>query len=320
MGPYWEQPGRNILRGLLRSVEVPGDYWKDVTRFTHNPGEPDGEDVAWLKKRMTLGEIEAYSRTYSCYSGWKDAHPEMKSRADGGDGDVVDFMWDQMVESTPEWKAMGEQWREAEIMFDWGTYLIMARRNPTLKAGADWWQVVAMAISFAPPSNKRRQRMNGPGQGDCLLTLACSPLFRLQFIQCFSFLCSPQLDGNKPQSRIYSSHLIPRTNFSCVPDPYATHLPRRHIYNNGESVQSVPVPDSSLGAVSAPALLNSGSRASSSKEDNGIRESGLGESSEQRARQNAPAILSSSVKPKLVQPNNPPTKTQIRAKSVVAIT
>ncbi|KAI1367655.1 hypothetical protein F5Y08DRAFT_297908, partial [Xylaria arbuscula] len=72
--------------------------------------------------------------------------------------------------------------------------------------------------------------MNGPGQGDCLLTLACSPLFRLQFIQCFSFLCSPQLDGNKPQSRIYSSHLIPRTIQSCVPTPDPIYSPRRHIY------------------------------------------------------------------------------------------
>ena len=129
MGSYWEQPGRNILRGLLRSVDVPGDNWRDVTRLTHNPGDPDGEDVAWLKKKMTLGEVEAYTRTFSCYSGWKDAHPEMKSRAEGGDGDVVDVMWDQMVDSTPEWKAMGEQWREAEVIFDWGTYLIMARRK-----------------------------------------------------------------------------------------------------------------------------------------------------------------------------------------------
>ncbi|KAI0432794.1 S-adenosyl-L-methionine-dependent methyltransferase [Xylaria sp. FL1042] len=129
MGPYWEQPGRNKLRDLLRSVEVPGDHWKDVTRFSHTPGAQDSEDVAWLKKRMSLGEVEAYTRTYSCYSGWKDAHPEAKSRAEGGAGDVIDVMWDHMIESMPEWKAMGEQWREAEVINDWGTYVIMARRK-----------------------------------------------------------------------------------------------------------------------------------------------------------------------------------------------
>ncbi|KAI0418578.1 S-adenosyl-L-methionine-dependent methyltransferase [Xylaria grammica] len=129
MGPYWEQPGRNILRGLLRSVDVPGDHWKDVTRLEHNPGEQDGEDKAWLKKKMKLGEVEAYTRTFSCYSGWKDAHSEARSRAEGGDGDVIDVMWDHMIEAMPEWKAMGEQWREAEVIHDWGTYVIMARRK-----------------------------------------------------------------------------------------------------------------------------------------------------------------------------------------------
>lgn len=129
MGPYWEQPGRNILRGLLRSVEVPGDHWKDVTRIEHEPGKQDGADGSWLRKKMKLGEVEAYTRTFSSYQSWKDAHPEVKSRADGGEGDVVDVMWDHMVDSVPEWKALGEGWREAEVVSDWGTYILMARRR-----------------------------------------------------------------------------------------------------------------------------------------------------------------------------------------------
>ncbi|KAI3332416.1 methyltransferase domain-containing protein [Xylariaceae sp. AK1471] len=130
MGPYWEQPGRNILRNLLRAVEVPEDNWRDVTRLEHEPGEQhDDDDVCWLRKKMKLGEVEAYTRTFSCYSGWKDAHPDAKSRAEGGNGDVVDVMWDQMVDSVPEWKAMGERWREAEVVSDWGTYVLMARRR-----------------------------------------------------------------------------------------------------------------------------------------------------------------------------------------------
>ncbi|KAI1177897.1 S-adenosyl-L-methionine-dependent methyltransferase [Nemania sp. FL0916] len=129
MGPYWEQPGRNILRGLLRSVEVPGDHWKDVTRLEHEPGKQDNEDASWLRKTMKLGEVEAYTHTFSCYTSWKDAHPEIKSRAEGGPGDVVDVMWDHMIDSVPEWKAMGERWREAEVVSDWGTYIIMARRR-----------------------------------------------------------------------------------------------------------------------------------------------------------------------------------------------
>ncbi|KAI1434479.1 hypothetical protein GGR50DRAFT_662637 [Xylaria sp. CBS 124048] len=129
MGPYWEQPGRNILRNLLRSVKVPEDQWRDTTRLEHEPGKEDGEDVGWLRKTMQLGEVEGYLRTFSCYSNWQHAHPEIKSRADGGNGDIVDIMLDQMVDSVPEWRAMGENWREADAVCDFGTYVIMARRK-----------------------------------------------------------------------------------------------------------------------------------------------------------------------------------------------
>ncbi|KAI1334449.1 S-adenosyl-L-methionine-dependent methyltransferase [Xylariaceae sp. FL0016] len=130
MGQYWEQPGRNILRNLLRSVTAPETEWQDLKRLEHEPGATnDSDEVCWLRKDMKLGDVEAYTRTFSCYSAWKDAHPETKSRAEGGKGDVVDFMWDEMVSSVPQWRAMGEKWREAEVTSDWGTYILLARRR-----------------------------------------------------------------------------------------------------------------------------------------------------------------------------------------------
>ncbi|KAI1802066.1 S-adenosyl-L-methionine-dependent methyltransferase [Daldinia bambusicola] len=129
MGPYWEQPGRSILRDLLRSVHPPDPDWTDVTRLEHEPGEKGTEETRWLNKKMKLGEVEGYLRTFSAYNGWKEAHPEAKSRAEGGAGDVLDVMWDHIIDAVPEWKAMGEQWREVEIENDWGTYILMARRR-----------------------------------------------------------------------------------------------------------------------------------------------------------------------------------------------
>ncbi|OTA59175.1 methyltransferase domain-containing protein [Hypoxylon sp. EC38] len=129
MGPYWQQPGRNILRDLLRSVRPPEADWTDVKRLEHEPGEDGTEETCWLRKKMKLGEVEGYVKTFSCYVAWKDAHPDAKSRADGGDGDILDIMWDRMIDAVPEWKAMGEQWREAEVVNDWGTYILMARRR-----------------------------------------------------------------------------------------------------------------------------------------------------------------------------------------------
>lgn len=129
MGPYWQQPGRNILRDLLRSVRPPEADWTDVKRLEHEPGEDGTEETCWLRMKMKLGEVEGYLKTFSCYVAWKDAHPDAKSRADGGDGDILDIMWDRMIDAVPEWKAMGEQWREAEVVNDWGTYILMARRR-----------------------------------------------------------------------------------------------------------------------------------------------------------------------------------------------
>ncbi|KAK6957544.1 hypothetical protein Daesc_000331 [Daldinia eschscholtzii] len=119
MGPYWEQPGRSILRDLLRSVHPPDSDWKEVIRLEHEPGEEGTDETRWMCKKMKLGEVEGYLKTFSAYNGWKEAHPEAKSREEGGEGDVLDIMWDHMIDAVPEWKAMGERWREVEVENDW---------------------------------------------------------------------------------------------------------------------------------------------------------------------------------------------------------
>ncbi|KAI0011322.1 S-adenosyl-L-methionine-dependent methyltransferase [Xylariaceae sp. FL0662B] len=129
MGPFWEQPGRAILRDLLRGVRPPEKDWVDVTRLEHEPGEDGSEEVCWLRKKMRLGEVESYTRTFSCFSRWKDAHPGIKSREEGGEGDIIDVMWDHMIDAVPEWRAMDQQWRDIEVVSDWGTYILMARRR-----------------------------------------------------------------------------------------------------------------------------------------------------------------------------------------------
>ncbi|KXJ88205.1 methyltransferase-like protein [Microdochium bolleyi] len=130
MGRFWEQPGRNKLRDLLRSVKPPTEEWEDITRLEHEPGaQGDPEEAVWQKKTMKLGEVEGYTRTFSCFTAWKEGNPDSVARKDGGEGDIIDVMWDEMVAAVPEWKAMGERWREAEVESDWGTYIILARRR-----------------------------------------------------------------------------------------------------------------------------------------------------------------------------------------------
>lgn len=136
MARFWEQPGRNILRDSLGAVEPPEKEWEDVRRIVWDPdretgglGENPPEEAMWQRKTMKLGELEGYVRTYSSFKGWQDAYPELKSRADGGKGDVVDRMFDEAVDAVPEWKQAGDKWRDVEVDVIWGTVILLATRR-----------------------------------------------------------------------------------------------------------------------------------------------------------------------------------------------
>lgn len=132
MGRYWEQPGRGILRRLLADVVPPAAQWEQVERVNYDVDADATEadlDGAWMVQDTTLGGFESYVRTASSYLGWTEAHPERKSRAAGGEGDIVDMMMDRMVASEPAWEAMGENWREAQVKTVWGSFILMARRR-----------------------------------------------------------------------------------------------------------------------------------------------------------------------------------------------
>lgn len=137
LGRFWEEPGRGILQNSYEAIEPPGAEWADVARISWDPDEgvaaggtetaPEG--ALWLRNRMRLGGYEAYIRTYSSFNSWRAAYPEKKSRAEGGEGDVVDAMFEEIVGAVPEWKAMGKGWRDVEVECVWGTCLLMARRR-----------------------------------------------------------------------------------------------------------------------------------------------------------------------------------------------
>ncbi|KAH7391611.1 putative Trans-aconitate 3-methyltransferase [Cadophora sp. MPI-SDFR-AT-0126] len=134
MGPFWEQPGRGILRNLLRDIVPPESEWEDVQRVEYEPnlegeGKGKGRGEVLMQRRLRLGEVEGYVRTFSAYWNWMEAHPEEKSRGEGGEGDVVDEMFDEMRAVEPEWREKGEGWRDVEVDNEWGSVILMARRK-----------------------------------------------------------------------------------------------------------------------------------------------------------------------------------------------
>ena len=132
MGPFWEQPGRNILRDRYRDIIPPAEYWEEVERIEYEPetkGKGSGEGVLLMEKRLKLGEMEGYVRTFSSYHNWMAGHKGEKAMKDGGGGDIVDEMFEKMIEAEPEWKAQGERWRDFEVENEWGSVILLARKK-----------------------------------------------------------------------------------------------------------------------------------------------------------------------------------------------
>ncbi|KAG9229757.1 putative Trans-aconitate 3-methyltransferase [Amylocarpus encephaloides] len=132
MGPYWEQPGRHILQGKLRAVVPPENDWEDIERIEYEPGADGprtGIGELLMHRRLTLGEMEGYARTFSAYHNWAADHPGRKPKKDGGEGDIVDTMFEKMLEVEPEWTEKGGDWRDFEIESEWGSVILLARKK-----------------------------------------------------------------------------------------------------------------------------------------------------------------------------------------------
>lgn len=132
MGEFWEQPGRNILRDKLRAIVPPTEQFDQLERIEYEPdvkGKASGVGQVLMARDFKLGEMEGYARTFSAYVNWMEANPGKRARKDGGNGDVIDDMFDEMLKVEPEWRKEGENWREKVVASEWGSAIVMARKK-----------------------------------------------------------------------------------------------------------------------------------------------------------------------------------------------
>lgn len=130
LGPYWQQPGRSIVQNYLRDIKPPQGEWV-VDRREYDPTVPAPESRQGkflMEKRMTVAMNMEYIRTWSSYHGWKETHPERRARSAGGEGDVVDELFEEIKKAEPEWKSQPSWW-EKEVDIEWGTALILVRKR-----------------------------------------------------------------------------------------------------------------------------------------------------------------------------------------------
>jgi len=124
MGPYWEEPGRSIVVNVYRDIIPPEALFKDVTRHFFPRQSPSGETevIVEIRRKMTIAHMRPYTRTWSSYHGWSQAFPERKSRESGGEGDIIDDMFDALK------SASGFE-EDTEFDVEWVSGILLARKK-----------------------------------------------------------------------------------------------------------------------------------------------------------------------------------------------
>lgn len=127
LGSYWSQPGRSIVQNKLREIKPPEGQWGDVQRIEYEPGvkgKRSGEGTMFMSSRMSIGQCKSYVRTWSSYHGWQETHPDLVAKNKGGQGDVIDELFDVISKESPEFKN-----EDFELDMEWGSGLVMARKK-----------------------------------------------------------------------------------------------------------------------------------------------------------------------------------------------
>lgn len=103
----------------MDEVNPPTDLFEDIERhYTAQRGSKDPSPVS--KPAVPLPMLELYFRTTAAFHNWKEANPERKARSDGGDGDVIDMMLDEI-------KKEGGWADDEKVNVHWPTVAVLAR-------------------------------------------------------------------------------------------------------------------------------------------------------------------------------------------------
>ncbi|OJZ80520.1 hypothetical protein ASPFODRAFT_53073 [Aspergillus luchuensis CBS 106.47] len=136
LASYWPQPGKAIWDDRMRPVEC-RDFsnWTDHTRLeSDSSGAPHAlRTVENIRMQIsdTLGGLEALLRTWSSVHEWRRAHPHAASVREGGAGDIVDNLIQDMIEGEEDWRRItmsGGDWREIKLELETRSVLLMVRR------------------------------------------------------------------------------------------------------------------------------------------------------------------------------------------------
>ena len=127
LGPYWTMPGRSYVQDKLRVIKPPPTHFEDVERIEYEPvcnGARSGEGTIFMEKSLSVAETKAYYRTWSSFHGWAEAHPGRVARGSGGEGDLMDGIFDEMAEGDG---VLGDE--GMVVRMEWGSGVVLGRRR-----------------------------------------------------------------------------------------------------------------------------------------------------------------------------------------------
>lgn len=131
LGPYWQQPGRSVVQNKYRAIKPSGDEWEDIQRVEYEPacnGPHSGEGTPFIEMKAPISAFMEYTRTFSAYHGWQEAHPDRRKKSAGGSGDNVDELFDKIVASERSLQEV-ENWQDKIADIEWGSGLLFARKK-----------------------------------------------------------------------------------------------------------------------------------------------------------------------------------------------
>lgn len=122
LGPYWEQPGRNILRGMLRDRKLDETKFNDIEEVYFDAATFRTKDVSTMLPRpllisreMTLLEFGDYVKSWSAYHSWKEEHEDAEEN-------LVDRLLSKLMELHPEFTD------QFKIKVVWNSFYKFGRR------------------------------------------------------------------------------------------------------------------------------------------------------------------------------------------------
>lgn len=130
LGPYWEQPGRHILRGLLQDKHLDNSLFERIEEKhilsreiapennCSNGNSDTAEFPLRISKQMTLHAYIAYLRTCSAYHAWK------KDVKNCNSPDLCDELVSQLQSLHPDLKDM-----DRIVHVAWSSFYLLGTRR-----------------------------------------------------------------------------------------------------------------------------------------------------------------------------------------------